>query len=297
MAGRGVSNPSLRLFSYNRSAGQLTDYLQYQLSIDLDPATLNNMAAADGEEEGVEWSLVYSATQFFNTTDLSVASFQNTMNKFTKPTDELFQAYVRHYSTNSKSIPDCATLCWRHHICAMRHVDYTAFDECLDSLTPATDTDSYDYSNILSLDSDYDVLDDDDVTGLKGPPVYMKEHTDDPDRHVDWKKISGSRIDSFGNPMGDDEDPDPPCPSWSPHCQHQYPVPMTQYHPSASYVYVLVYALVGLLVFSVVLITILCCFWPRHNVFSSEPRYTAVKTSDTVEAGDVPDTVGTDGYY
>ena len=238
--------------------------------------------------------LAYFPSKSYDLQDLSASSLQDLVDTFTYPLKQEFQDYVGHYR-NVKSRPDCGMLCWRHHICSICNVDYDGFDHCLNTIIAQLNQNEISHRNImtevLGLDSDYDnVLDNGDDTDDNEVPPTLKDKGINADEHpFDWSTITDNSIDIFGNSV----EVDPPCPKWNPRCQHQYSLPTR--HTTPSYMYVIVYAIVGLLVFSVVLVTILCCFWPRHKMFSNEPKYVAVKTSDAMEAFDkTGDTVG---YY
>ena len=284
ISGMGVSNPGVRLYTYNRTSGVITNYQQYSLNL-----------ALSTDEIKPDWSLFYSSSQSYNVQDVSASSLQDMVDNFTGPSNEKFQYYVDLYSSNHETRSYCAILCWRHHICSICHVDYDTFDHCLNTIN-AQIPDNYIYKNditeILNLDSNYDNVfktndDDDGVDKIAPIPKYNRGS-----KHpFDWGSITDNGVDIFGNPVEDE----PPCPNWNARCQPRQSVPMVPNHGTQSYMYVIVYVMVGLLVFSVVLVTILCCFWPRHQMFSNEPRYVAVKTTDAMDGFDnAGDTLG---YY
>ena len=280
----GFQTPIFAFTLTTEPQGQLTNYHQYSLNIDITPPS---------HDAKPDWSLLYSSSPSYEIQDLTASSLQDMVDNFTSPRNEEFQRYVTLYSSNQKTRPPCGILCWRHHICSICHVDYDTFDHCLNTIN-AQNHDDYigadDVTEILSLDSDYDNVfkakgDDDND---KSAPIY-----NDDDRDVknafDWSSITDNSVDIFGNPI----EVVPPCPNWNARCQPQYSIAPQQATPS--YMSIIVYAIVGLLVFSIVLVTILCCFWPRHKMFSNEPRYVAVKTTDAMEGFDnAGETVG---YY
>ena len=286
VAGKADSNPGIRLYIYNRTSGQIKDFLQYYL---------NYIDASDSNVDPI-WLLGYFPSKSYDLRDLSASSLQDLVYNFTYPLKEEFQGYVGHYR-NVKSRPDCGMLCWRHHICSICNVDYSKFDHCLDTIIAQPNQNEISHKidmteEILGFDSDYDnVLHNDDNTDNNElPPILKDNGINTYELPFDWSTVSDNNMDIYGNTV--DVDP-PPCAKWNPRCRHQNSVRTR--HTTPSYMYIIVYAIVGLLVFSVVLVTVLCCFWPRHKMFSNEPKYVAVETSDAMEAFD--NTGDNVGYY
>ncbi|KAH6922789.1 hypothetical protein HPB50_019080 [Hyalomma asiaticum] len=104
------TNPSVRLYTYRRSTGELLDYSVYYL--DLDKA---NAAAASQQQ--AEWEFLYSASKEFGQQDLSTESMVELAHRLTS-SPELLSRYINLTSALKDTGP-CDATCRQTMLCAI----------------------------------------------------------------------------------------------------------------------------------------------------------------------------------
>ncbi|XP_075526825.1 acid sphingomyelinase-like phosphodiesterase 3b [Dermacentor variabilis] len=104
------TNPSLRLYSYRRSSGELLDYSVYYL--DLQNA---NMAASF--KRLPRWERLYSARNDLGVPDLSTASMVELAQRISRSPD-LLSRYIS-YSSSLKDVGPCDGACRQTMLCAI----------------------------------------------------------------------------------------------------------------------------------------------------------------------------------
>ncbi|XP_064483650.1 acid sphingomyelinase-like phosphodiesterase 3b [Ornithodoros turicata] len=125
-------NPSVRLYKYDRSTGNLLDYTVYfmnltQANADYDQARTSNEAA----QPNMLWQPLYTFTTAYNVPDASTASVLALYAKMVAGEDVIAQ-YVR-YTTSLKDFGPCDDFCIRVHLCAIGHTDTMDYQTCMNS--------------------------------------------------------------------------------------------------------------------------------------------------------------------
>ncbi|XP_071487800.1 acid sphingomyelinase-like phosphodiesterase 3b [Diadema antillarum] len=114
----GPRNPSFRVVSYDRATGDVLDIEQYYLDL---------------ANSQLTWELEYRATTSYGVSDLSPASLDALIEKFSEgeaASNEIFRRYHGH-STALADVKECDDDCRRYHFCAITNLDYDKYDDCL----------------------------------------------------------------------------------------------------------------------------------------------------------------------
>ena len=117
----GPNNPSVRLYKYDKTSGEIIDYFQYYL----------NMSAANREGKA-HWVLEYQATLTYGIGDVSAKSLDSLIASFDEASSDNFRKYYLYNSVSYDNLTKCDAFCKHYHVCAMKHVDYTRYKTCLD---------------------------------------------------------------------------------------------------------------------------------------------------------------------
>ena len=117
----GPNNPSVRLYHYNKTSGEILDYFQYYL----------NMTAANLARKA-HWLLEYQPTANYGISDVSAKSLDQLLKSFETPSSENFRKYYVYNSVSYDNLTKCDGFCKQYHICAMLYVDYEDYKNCLD---------------------------------------------------------------------------------------------------------------------------------------------------------------------
>ncbi|XP_067644628.1 uncharacterized protein [Eurosta solidaginis] len=131
----GSNNPAMRLYKFDTDSGQVLDYTQYFMDLQL--------ANQVGEPN---WLPEYNLTHYYALSDISAISLHNFVDRFTSGEGTWFNKYSRantvRYQTDT-----CENVCMLNHYCAITRVDYKEFRQCLEkeqsalhSLAPAEHT-------------------------------------------------------------------------------------------------------------------------------------------------------------
>ena len=115
------NNPSVRLYRYNKTSGEILDYFQYYL----------NMTAANLARKS-HWLLEYQPTANYGIKDVSAKSLDQLVKSFEPPPSENFRKYYVYNSVSYDNLTKCDGFCKRYHICAMLYVDYEDYKNCID---------------------------------------------------------------------------------------------------------------------------------------------------------------------
>ena len=111
------NNPSVRMYLYNKSTGEITDYKQYYM--DLKQANKGHP----------EWKLEYQATKAYNISNMSAESMHYlTLQLYKNIT--LFDEYFK-YTSVSFNDSKCSDKCYQQVLCAISMLDYSEYDECI----------------------------------------------------------------------------------------------------------------------------------------------------------------------
>ncbi|XP_037583051.1 acid sphingomyelinase-like phosphodiesterase 3b [Dermacentor silvarum] len=115
-------NPSLRLYSYRRSSGELLDYSVYYLD-------LQNANRAASFQRLPKWERLYSARKDLGVPDLSTASMAELAQRISRSPD-LLSRYIS-YSSSLKDVGLCDGACRRTMLCAILASRRAFHEACL----------------------------------------------------------------------------------------------------------------------------------------------------------------------
>uniref|UniRef100_A0A8C5LSR6 Acid sphingomyelinase-like phosphodiesterase n=1 Tax=Leptobrachium leishanense TaxID=445787 RepID=A0A8C5LSR6_9ANUR len=113
----GANNPGIRLFEYDRSSLQVLDAVTYYL----------NLTYAN--KEAPRWEKEYRLTEAFQIPDGSAQSMHIALEKIAK--DHCYLQKYYEYNSVSYDMETCGDFCRVDHVCAIREVDFTKYEECL----------------------------------------------------------------------------------------------------------------------------------------------------------------------
>ncbi|XP_019614981.1 PREDICTED: acid sphingomyelinase-like phosphodiesterase 3b [Branchiostoma belcheri] len=126
--GVGGNNPGIRLVSYNKNTGDLTDVAQY----------FSNLALANMQGSPL-WAREYSLKDTFNLADASPASLQNLLDSFSDRSSDNFEKYYL-YNSVSLDRSTCDEDCKVAQLCAIKEVDYDKYADCTNAPGSGADT-------------------------------------------------------------------------------------------------------------------------------------------------------------
>ncbi|NXF71738.1 ASM3B phosphodiesterase, partial [Sclerurus mexicanus] len=128
----GANNPAIRVVDYDPDTLQVLDMVTYYLNL-----TRANMM---GEEEFPVWEEEYRLTEAFEVPDGSARSMQTVLERISGDPRYL----QRYYEFNSAryDLAPCRQECRVDHLCAIREVDFTKYDECVKTSSSASATSS-----------------------------------------------------------------------------------------------------------------------------------------------------------
>ncbi|NWI57627.1 ASM3B phosphodiesterase, partial [Calyptomena viridis] len=120
----GANNPGIRVIDYDPDTLQVLDMVTYYLNL-----TRANMMASGGEEEFPVWEEEYRLTDAFQVPDGSALSMQTVLERLSGDPRYL----QRYYEFNSAKydLAPCQQQCRVDHLCAIREVDFTKYEECV----------------------------------------------------------------------------------------------------------------------------------------------------------------------
>ncbi|GAB6032178.1 Acid sphingomyelinase-like phosphodiesterase 3b, variant 2 [Chamberlinius hualienensis] len=116
---KSKSNPSVRLFSYNLTTGEILNYEQYYL----------NLTEANALETA-EWELKYDFLSAFNLSNMSYESINQLTQNFAIENNTNFYKYLDFNSYYHHRNIRCSPRCQRNHFCSITQVDYQLFAQC-----------------------------------------------------------------------------------------------------------------------------------------------------------------------
>ncbi|MEE6484873.1 hypothetical protein FKM82_014083, partial [Ascaphus truei] len=113
----GANNPGIRVFDYDRGSLQVLDMVTYYLNL------------THANKVSPRWEKEYRLTEAFQVTDGSAQSMHSVLQKISTNTYYLQKYY--DYNSVSYDLEACKETCRADHVCAIREVDFTKYDECL----------------------------------------------------------------------------------------------------------------------------------------------------------------------
>ncbi|KAF2984855.1 hypothetical protein EK904_003100 [Melospiza melodia maxima] len=124
----GANNPAIRVVHYDQDTLQVLDMVTYYLNL----TRANRMGSAGSPE----WEEEYRLTEAFQVPDGSAASMQRVLEKISRDPQYL-QLY---YELNSAryDLELCQQECRVDHLCAIREMDFTKYDECVKTNSSAS---------------------------------------------------------------------------------------------------------------------------------------------------------------
>ncbi|KNC34276.1 hypothetical protein FF38_05942 [Lucilia cuprina] len=116
----GSNNPAMRLYKFDTDSGQVLDYTQYYMDLQL--------ANTLGEPN---WLPEYNLTHYYALSDISAISLHNFVDRFTSNDGSWFAKYYRANTVRHQN-ENCEGVCMLNHYCAITRVDYKEFRQCLE---------------------------------------------------------------------------------------------------------------------------------------------------------------------
>ncbi|KAM8977410.1 acid sphingomyelinase-like phosphodiesterase 3b [Pelodytes ibericus] len=113
----GANNPGIRVFEYDRNNLQVLDMVTYYLNLTF----ANNVAP--------RWEKEYRLTEAFQISDGSAQSMHRVLDKISK--DPCYLQKYYEYNSVSYDMETCGDMCRVDHVCAIREVDFSKYEECL----------------------------------------------------------------------------------------------------------------------------------------------------------------------
>ncbi|XP_059686659.1 acid sphingomyelinase-like phosphodiesterase 3b [Gavia stellata] len=120
----GANNPGIRVIDYDPDTLQVLDMVTYYLNL-----THANMMASTWEEEFPTWEEEYRLTEAFQVPDGSAHSMQTVLERISKDPHYLQQYY--EFNSVRYDLTPCEETCRIDHVCAIREVDFTKYNECV----------------------------------------------------------------------------------------------------------------------------------------------------------------------
>ncbi|KAM6216972.1 acid sphingomyelinase-like phosphodiesterase 3b [Rhynchocyon petersi] len=120
----GANNPGIRVIEYDRATLRLQDMLTY--FVDLSKAN---------EQGTAQWELEYRLTEAYGVLDVGAQSMNAALDHIHRDQRALQRYYV--YNSVSYDHQACGRACRTEHVCALREVDFDAYDACLRALGTA----------------------------------------------------------------------------------------------------------------------------------------------------------------
>ncbi|XP_058675840.1 acid sphingomyelinase-like phosphodiesterase 3b [Ammospiza caudacuta] len=124
----GANNPAIRVVHYDQDTLQVLDMVTYYLNL----TRANTMGSA----EFPQWEEEYRLTEAFQVPDGSAGSMHRVLEKISRDPQYL-QLY---YELNSAryDLELCQQECRVDHLCAIREMDFTKYDECVKTNSSAS---------------------------------------------------------------------------------------------------------------------------------------------------------------
>ncbi|XP_069827684.1 acid sphingomyelinase-like phosphodiesterase 3b [Dendropsophus ebraccatus] len=113
----GANNPGIRVFEYDRKSLKVLDMVTYYLNL-----TFANL-------ESPRWEKEYRLTEAFLVPDGSPQSMHQVLEKIS--TNHCFLQKYYEYNSVSYDLETCGESCKIDHVCAIREVDFTKYEECV----------------------------------------------------------------------------------------------------------------------------------------------------------------------
>uniref|UniRef100_A0A803YGU8 Sphingomyelin phosphodiesterase acid like 3B n=1 Tax=Meleagris gallopavo TaxID=9103 RepID=A0A803YGU8_MELGA len=113
----GANNPGIRVIDYDADTLQVQDVVTYYLNL-----THANLVVPAWEEE-------YRLTSAFQVPDGSTHSMQAVLEKISRDAKYLQQYY--EFNSVKYDLTLCGESCRVDHVCAIREIDFTRYEECL----------------------------------------------------------------------------------------------------------------------------------------------------------------------
>ncbi|XP_056186185.1 acid sphingomyelinase-like phosphodiesterase 3b isoform X3 [Falco biarmicus] len=127
----GANNPGIRVINYDPDTLQVLDMVTYYLNL-----TRANMMAPTWEEEFPTWEEEYVLTEAFQVPDGSARSMQTVLERISKDPHYLQQYY--EFNSVRYDLTPCEEACRVDHVCAIREIDFTKYDECVKASSSAS---------------------------------------------------------------------------------------------------------------------------------------------------------------
>ncbi|XP_061216679.1 acid sphingomyelinase-like phosphodiesterase 3b [Neopsephotus bourkii] len=123
----GANNPGIRVIDYDPATLQVLDMVTYYLNL-----TRANLR----EEESPVWEEEYRLTEAFQVPDGSAHSMQTVLERISHDPRSLQQYY--EFNSVSYDLALCEESCHVDHVCAIRELDFTRYEECVGTSSSAS---------------------------------------------------------------------------------------------------------------------------------------------------------------
>ncbi|NXT23684.1 ASM3B phosphodiesterase, partial [Syrrhaptes paradoxus] len=123
----GANNPGIRVIDYDPDTLQVLDVVTYYLNL---------TRANSGAEQFPAWEEEYRLTEAFHVPDGSVSSMQTVLERISKDPHYLQQYY--EFNSVKYDLSPCEGACRVDQVCAIREVDFTRYNECVQSSSSAS---------------------------------------------------------------------------------------------------------------------------------------------------------------
>eukprot|EP00058_Branchiostoma_floridae_P005600 XP_002591088.1 hypothetical protein BRAFLDRAFT_69356 [Branchiostoma floridae] len=114
------NNPAFRQYLYERTTGELQDYLQYYANL----TKANDLQLTD-----LDWQLEYQATVDYGIPDVTPVSMETLRNSLNEVPSGAFEKYYKHNSVGV-DYGLCVEDCRAAQLCSTYRVDYDEYDVC-----------------------------------------------------------------------------------------------------------------------------------------------------------------------
>ena len=151
-----INNPSIRLFQYRKSTGQVLDIHQYFL----------NLSAANAHQKA-DWLKEYQASEAYGILDVTPESMHKVVSSFSNSASKNFDKYFIYNSASYDTKEKCNMTCRRRHICSLQHVDYDDYRSCVKKSKIKT-------PGVASLQSEIVVIEGDDDLDKSHHPHHKR---------------------------------------------------------------------------------------------------------------------------
>ena len=149
LPGIGANNPSLRLYKYDNTTGEILDYTQYFLNL-----------AKSNTTKKPKWIIEYSLKDTLTGSDGSPAAMHKLLTEFAKQDSSKFDQYYKFNSVSYDTSTKCEGKCKVGQLCGISCIDKASYYKCVNQST---------YSPVCGVPKSANVL------GMENPDLVQNE--------------------------------------------------------------------------------------------------------------------------